>query len=143
MVKKSNLNGKNQKKVNQERDQNHQNAKNVEPFGKDQNQNAHSVKLNYPNQILRNSINHQNQNQKQRKSLLQVVHLQKMKMIRKKFHQNQKNQNSKNQNAQVAKKNYHSSLENMDIDMDSWENSENMDMENALRKKKVKYYIEH
>ena len=45
MVKKLNLNGKNQRKENQERDQNHQNAKNVELFGKDQNQNVLSVKL--------------------------------------------------------------------------------------------------
>ena len=117
MVKKFNLNGKNQKREKNGKDQNHQNVKNVELYGKDQNQNVLSVKQNYLNLTLKNSRNHQSQNQVMVHH--QVVLLLKMKEKKKKLQKKKKkNLNLKNQNAQVAKRNYLSSGECMDIDMD-------------------------
>ena len=117
MEKKFNLSGKGQKKESQEKGQNHQNAKNVEQFGKDQSQNAHSVSQNYLNLTLKNFTNLLKRNPK-KKILLQVVLPLKVKMKKKRYHLKKKSLNLRNQNVQIAKKNCHSSLESMDIDMD-------------------------
>ena len=115
-----NLNGKDQKKENQESVLSLQNVKNVVQYGKDLNQNVLFVKLNYQDLILKKCINHQRK-KKKRKNLLRVVLHRKMKEKRKKNlkKKRKKSRNLKNLNVQVAKKNYLSILEDMVIDMDS------------------------